>query len=173
MSFPAIRGLYGITPEWDDTDRLVAAVEAAARGGMRMLQWRRKDIAPAARRPQAQALRDACARLGVVFIVNDDWRLALDLGADGAHLGKDDGDIGEARRAAGPALYLGASCYDSLDRARAALAAGADHVAFGAVFDSPTKPAAVRAPLALLTAARALAWPGQGAPAAAPAGHGA
>lgn len=150
-----VAGVYGLTPEWDDTDRLLDAVRAAARGGMRVLQLRRKLATPEARRAQARALRDATLALGVTFIVNDDWRLALDVGADGVHLGRDDGDIAAAR-AAGPALRIGATCYNELPRARAALAAGADHVAFGAVFGSPTKPAAVHAPLALFAQARAL-----------------
>jgi thiamine-phosphate pyrophosphorylase len=154
-----VRGLYGITPQWDDTDRLVDAVTAAARGGMRLVQLRRKNVSDAKRREQALALRDACNRAGIALIVNDDWRLALDVGADGVHLGRDDGDIAEARKQAGTRLLIGASCYDSLDLARAAIAAGADHVAFGAVFNSPTKPAAVRAPLALLGEARTLAVP--------------
>ncbi|VCU70058.1 Thiamine-phosphate synthase [Pigmentiphaga humi] len=158
----AVAGLYGITPEWDDTGRLLEAVEAAARGGMRVLQLRRKEAAPAKRLEQARALREACARLGLVLIVNDDWRLALDVGADGVHLGRDDGDIAHARQAGGAGLLIGASCYNEPERARAALAAGADHVAFGAVFDSPTKPAAVHAPLSCLAEARRLRLPGTG-----------
>jgi thiamine-phosphate pyrophosphorylase len=154
-----IHGLYGITPEWDDTARLTAAVETAARGGMRILQLRRKDIAPAKKREQALALRDCCTRAGVTLIVNDDWRLALDTGADGVHLGRDDGDIAQVRRQVGSQLLIGASCYDEPGRAHAALAAGADHVAFGAVFDSPTKPAAARASLSLFGQARALGCP--------------
>ncbi|MBX6319762.1 thiamine phosphate synthase [Pigmentiphaga sp.] len=154
-----MRGLYGITPEWDDTDRLVAAVQAAARGGMRAVQLRRKHAGRTKRLEQARALRAACDRLGVLLIINDDWRLALEAGADGVHLGRDDGDIAEARRAGGPALLIGASCYNEPERARAALEAGADHVAFGAVFASPTKPAAVRAPLSCLEQARALRLP--------------
>jgi thiamine-phosphate pyrophosphorylase len=154
-SRPSIGGVYGLTPEWDDTDRLLDAVRAAARGGMRMLQLRRKLASPEARRAQALALRDETAKLGVTFIVNDDWRLALDVGADGVHLGRDDGDIAAARAAA-PGLRIGATCYNELARAQAALAAGADHVAFGAVFGSPTKPAAVHAPLPLFAQARVL-----------------
>ena len=84
--------------------------------------------------------------------------LALASGADGVHLGRDDGALGAARRRLGDRL-LGASCYDRLDVARTALAAGADYVAFGSVYPSTTKPGAVRAPLGLFTAARALGAP--------------
>ena len=162
---PPLRGLYGITPEWDDTARLVAAVEAAARGGLRAVQLRRKLAEPAKRLEQARALRAACDRLDVLLIINDDWRLAIEAGANGVHLGREDGDIAQARQAGGPALLIGASCYDETGRARAALAAGADHVAFGAVFDSPTKPAAVHAPLSCLTDARGLRRPDASRPA--------
>ncbi|MPT55704.1 MAG: thiamine phosphate synthase [Alcaligenaceae bacterium] len=160
-----LRGLYGITPEWDDTARLIAAVEAAARGGLRAVQLRRKLAEPAKRLEQARALRAACDRLDLLLIINDDWRLAIEAGADGVHLGRGDGDIAQARQAGGPALLIGASCYAEPGLARAALAAGADHVAFGAVFDSPTKPAAVHAPLSCLTEARGLRRPGTVPPA--------
>lgn len=152
LRFPA--GLYGVTPEWDDTDRLLAAVRDAAAGGMRALQLRRKHVQDAARAAQARALAPLCRELGVVFLVNDDWHLALDVGADGAHLGRDDDALTVVRAQAGHDLILGVSCYDDLQRARALAAAGTDYIAFGALFPSPTKPQAVRAPLALLTQAR-------------------
>lgn len=155
LRFPA--GLYGVTPEWDDTDRLLAAVRQAAAGGMRALQLRRKHASPDARAAQARALAPLCRELGVVFLVNDHWRLALDVGADGAHLGRDDGDLAQARAEAGPAFLLGASCYNELERARQLLQAGADYIAFGAIYASPTKPQAVQAPLSLLAQARELA----------------
>jgi thiamine-phosphate pyrophosphorylase len=155
LRFPA--GLYGVTPEWDDTDRLVAAVRTAAEGGLRALQLRRKNASPELRAAQARALAPLCRELGVVFLVNDHWRLALDIGADGAHLGRDDGDLAEARATAGAGFVLGASCYNELDRARQLLDAGADYIAFGAVYVSPTKPQAVQAPLSLLAQARDLA----------------
>lgn len=154
LRFPA--GLYGVTPEWDDTERLLQAVRRAAAGGMRALQLRRKDIPAAARREQAVVLAQACRELGVVFLVNDHWELALEVGADGVHLGRDDGDVA-AVRAQAPDLLIGASCYNDIARARAMLDAGADYIAFGAMYPSPTKPAAVRATLPLITEARALA----------------
>lgn len=155
LRFPA--GLYGVTPEWDDTDRLLHAVRTAAAGGMRALQLRRKNADSVQRAAQARALAPLCRELGVVFLINDHWRLALEVGADGAHLGRDDGDLAQARADAGPGLILGASCYNELDRAQTLLDAGADYIAFGAVFSSPTKPQAVQAPLSLLAQARALA----------------
>ena len=79
LRFPA--GLYGVTPEWDDTERLMRAVRQAAEGGMRALQLRRKDVPDAVRAEQARALAPLCRELGVVFLINDDWRLALEVGA--------------------------------------------------------------------------------------------
>lgn len=155
LRFP--KGLYGVTPDWDDTDRLLEAVRAAAEGGMSALQLRRKNVTPAQRMDQARALVPLCRELGVVFLVNDDWRLALEVGADGAHLGRDDGDLAQARRESGSTFILGVSCYDELDRARVLLDADADYIAFGAVYSSSTKPLATQAPLALLTQARELA----------------
>jgi len=155
LRFP--RGLYGVTPEWDDTGRLLRAVREAAAGGMRSLQLRRKLATDAERASQARALAPLCRELGVAFLVNDHWELALEVGADGAHLGREDADPAEVRRQAGPGFLLGASCYNELPLAQRHLEAGVDYIAFGAVFPSPTKPQAVRAPLALLREARALA----------------
>lgn len=151
-----ITGLYGITPEWDDTDRLLAAIELAVRGGMQALQLRRKTASPESRVAQARLLRDACTAHGIDFIVNDDWQLALDCGADGVHLGRDDGDAGTVRRLAGEGLQVGVSCYNELELVRQALDAGASSVGLGAVYASPTKPAAVRVPLETVRQARRL-----------------
>jgi len=155
-------GLYAITPDCADGEILLAKVRAALQfahlGGWAALQYRNKAAAPAQRAVEARALRALCRARGVPFIVNDDVELALASGADGVHLGRDDGALGAARRRLGDRL-LGASCYDRLDVARTALAAGADYVAFGSVYPSTTKPGAVRAPLGLFTAARALGAP--------------
>ena len=150
------QGLYGITPEWDDTERLLQAIRAAARGGMRALQLRRKTVSLAFKHEQARAVGQLCRDLGVTFILNDHWRLAQEIGADGVHLGRSDGDLAAVRQSVGPNMLIGASCYDDIELARNALAAGADYIAFGAVYPSPTKPEAVRAPLALFQQARAL-----------------
>ena len=149
-----VRGLYAITPDNAATSELISKVRAALAGGARMLQYRNKSRDKQLRLEQAQALLALCQAAGAVFIVNDDLALALKVGADGLHLGKDDGDIVAARKALGPGRLLGASCYNRLTLAREALRQGADHVAFGAMFVSPTKPAANRAPLDLLFEAR-------------------
>ncbi|WP_017525710.1 thiamine phosphate synthase [Pusillimonas noertemannii] len=139
------RGLYGITPDWQDTGRLLQAVEQAAKGGMTALQWRRKSGDEAARLAQAASLRDLCRSLGVVFIVNDSVETALRLDADGVHLGRDDGPLDVARQALGPARILGASCYNQPGLAAQALQDDVDYIAFGAVYLSQVKPDAVHA----------------------------
>jgi thiamine-phosphate pyrophosphorylase len=136
-----VRGLYAITPEGPG---LVEKVRAALEGGIALLQYRRKRGAP----DEAKEIARLAREHGVPLIVNDDVELALTVDADGAHLGRGDGDLPAAREKLGSKI-LGASCYDRLELARAAVAAGADYVAFGSVFASPTKPGAVRAPLSL------------------------
>jgi thiamine-phosphate pyrophosphorylase len=150
-----LRGLYAITPELADTQTLLRSVAQALEGGIAMLQYRRKG---GQQIDEAKTLARMCREHDVPFVVNDDFALALDCGADGAHLGRDDGELAAARAKLGGRL-LGASCYASLAAARGAVAAGADYIAFGSVFSSPTKPAAVRAPLTLFGEARALGVP--------------
>jgi thiamine-phosphate pyrophosphorylase len=143
-----MRGLYAITPDSADTESLVRKVEQALKAGVAMLQYRNKMISKDKRLLQAKELAPLARGYGVPFIVNDDIEIALVVGANGAHLGKDDGELSLARsKLAGK--ILGASCYDNLENARAAIRAGADYVAFGSVFPSPSKPEAVRAPLTL------------------------
>lgn len=136
-----LRGLYAVTPEAPD---VVDKARRAMEGGIALLQYRRK-------KRDVHEAREVVAlgrRYAVPVIVNDDFELALELDAAGAHLGRDDGDLALAR-ARLPGKILGASCYADPTLARRAVSLGADYVAFGAVFASPTKPEAVRAPLAL------------------------
>jgi thiamine-phosphate pyrophosphorylase len=151
------RGLYAITdgPRPD----LLAAVKAALRGGVALLQYRDKTADSARRAFEARALRELCARFEIPFIVNDDVDLALAAGADGVHLGEDDGDIAAARARLGAGAIIGVSCYDSPARARHLAAAGADYLAFGAFFPSPTKPNARRATPEMLREAKPLGLP--------------
>jgi thiamine-phosphate pyrophosphorylase len=144
------RGLYAITPDEPDTAQLLARVAPVLHAGAVWVQYRNKDADAALRSEQARALLPLCRRHGVPLIINDDWRLAAAIGADGAHVGRDDGQLASAREALGAGAILGASCYDDLELARSASAAGASYVAFGAFFPSPTKPQAPRAALELL-----------------------
>ncbi|MCA1979594.1 MAG: thiamine phosphate synthase [Thiobacillus sp.] len=147
-------GVYAITPDTADTGQLLAMVEAALAGGVAAVQYRDKSADVARRHEQASELVALCHRFGVPLIVNDDLRLADLCDADGVHLGRDDGSLAEARIILGKDKIVGASCYQSLDLARAAQEAGADYVAFGSFFPSPTKPDAPRASVELLRAAQ-------------------
>jgi thiamine-phosphate pyrophosphorylase len=89
----------------------------------------------------------------VPLIVNDRKDLAADIGADGVHLGRDDGDVRAARKSL-PHALLGVSCYNEIERAVAAAEAGADYVAFGRFFPSHTKPGEIRASIDLARAAK-------------------
>ena len=153
-----LRGLYAITPDEPDTEALAGKAEQALAAGVAALQYRNKVLSREKRREQARRLAALAQGYGVPFIVNDDVEIALAVGANGAHVGREDAAVAAARGRL-PGRILGASCYDSLALARAAVAAGADYVAFGAVFPSPTKPGAVRAPLELFREAAPLGVP--------------
>jgi len=152
---PSLRGLYAIadTQFLDDT-QLVPAVEAAIAGGARVVQYRDKQHSPEIRRRHAKKISGLCRRHGVLFLVNDDVALALETGADGVHLGREDMGLRAARALIGDNKLIGVSCYNELERARAAEQDGADYIAFGSFFPSRTKPGAVRATPELLHAAR-------------------
>jgi thiamine-phosphate pyrophosphorylase len=153
-----VKGLYAITPEIADTEYLARVVSEALEGGVSLLQYRNKAADDALRKEQALALLRLTRKKRVPLIVNDDVALAAEIDADGAHVGRDDGEIAAARRNL-PGKLLGASCYASLQMARNAIHEGADHVAFGSVFASTTKPGAHRAPLELFLEARSLGVP--------------
>lgn len=153
LRFP--RGLYGVSPEWEDTQRMLDAIDAAAAGGMKAFQWRRKTATPEQGVEQARQVVERCRELRVISIINDDWRLAALVDADGVHLGRDDGSLAEARVALGPDRIIGCSCYNEPALAERALLADVDYVAFGAVYPSSVKPEAVRATLDHLRIARA------------------
>lgn len=140
-----LRGLYAITPEHEDGARLLSEIEAALAGGCRIVQYRDKTSAMPECVARARALRELTRRFDAKLLINDDLALTVLVGADGVHLGKDDGNLMAARAMLGPNRILGASCYADLAAAQAAAAAGVDYVAFGAAYPSPTKP---NAPLA-------------------------
>ncbi len=155
----SLAGLYAVTPDLADTPRLVRGVEAALAGGARAIQYRNKNADSALAHAQAAALAQVHAARGGLYIVNDDPALAAAVDADGVHLGEDDGAIAEARERIGPERIIGVSCYDRFDLAEAAVAGGADYVAFGSFYASPVKPRARRADVSLLARARSLGVP--------------
>lgn len=149
-----IRGVYAITPDEENTDILLAKVEAALQGGIDVLQYRNKRASHKLQTQQARLLLPLCRQYHTPLIINDSIKLCLTLDADGVHLGADDGDLAAARARLGTDKILGASCYNRLDLALAATDAGADYAAFGACFASGTKPNAPVAPLSLFAQAK-------------------
>lgn len=149
-----VSGLYAVTPELADSDLLSRKVEAAIRGGARIVQYRNKAASQPLRLRQIERLVPICRLGGARLIVNDSAETAREVGADGVHLGKNDGAVCAARQILGPGKWIGVSCYNDLQRARHAVEAGADYVAFGSFFPSSTKPGAVHATLELLRQAR-------------------
>ena len=158
MPKPICRGLYAITDPalLPDDPRLIVAVEQAILGGARLIQYRDKSADAARRLAQARALNEVCRHHQVPLIINDDVELATQVNAAGVHLGRDDPDPATTRARLGETALIGVSCYDQLDLALAAERAGADYVAFGAFFPSPTKPTEIRASVELLREARAV-----------------
>lgn len=151
-----------MTPDDPLLPRLSALVQAALDGGVPFVQYRNKTAPPPLRRAQAAEMLRICRAAGARLIINDDVALAVEIGADGAHVGRGDapgGSLVAARALLGPGRILGVSCYDELALAEEAARAGADYVAFGSVFPSRTKPEAVHAPLELLGKARRLGLP--------------
>jgi len=129
-------------------------VSEAIDGGARLIQYRNKQARGTTRLTQALGLSAVCRKRGVPLIVNDDVELALEIEAEGVHLGREDGDLAKARARLGKGRLLGVSCYNDFDAARAAVAQGADYVAFGAAFPSSVKPKAAHAPLELFARAK-------------------
>lgn len=152
-----LHGLYAITQDDLLLPRLSALVRAALEGGASLVQYRNKAASRPLRRAQAADLLRICRAAGARLIINDDVWLAVEIGADGAHISRDDapgGSFKAAREALGPKRILGVSCHNDMTCAEEAAAAGADYLAFGRVFASSTKPHAAHAPLELLIEAK-------------------
>jgi thiamine-phosphate pyrophosphorylase len=154
MPQATISGLYALTPDVIDTPELVAMTRQALEGGVGMVQYRNKAAESELRREQADALARLCRAFQVPLVINDHIDLAIEAGADGVHLGREDMPPAHARHRLGHGKIIGISCYDRLERAVEAEHHGASYVAFGAFFASVTKPGASPAALDLLTRAK-------------------
>ncbi len=136
----------GIGPEF--ADRLAAALDG---GPVAAFQLRLKDVPDDHIRRTAEALMAVCRSRDVAFILNDRMDLAKELGTDGVHLGQGDGSVREARTLLGPDVQIGVTCHDSRHLAMEAGEAGADYVAFGAFYETTTKPSHYRPTPDILT----------------------
>ncbi|BEV13622.1 thiamine phosphate synthase [Herbaspirillum sp. DW155] len=134
-----LRGLYIVTPDWDDLSQLMAATELALKNGAALVQYRHKSASAGQRLAQASALLALCHQYDVPLIINDHVDLCLEIGADGVHVGGTDASIAEVRKAVGPDRIVGASCYGTLELAHAAHRDGASYVAFGGFYPSRVK----------------------------------
>jgi thiamine-phosphate pyrophosphorylase len=152
--FPT-RGLYAITQtDNKQPDALFKAVAAAIRGGAVAIQYRDKNSTDAPF--VARELVKICHQHNIPLIINDDIELTLESSADGVHLGKDDGELTDAKRRLGNAAIIGVSCYNSIERALTAQALGATYIAFGCFFPSSSKPLAAPADIETLHKAKAV-----------------
>jgi thiamine-phosphate pyrophosphorylase len=150
-----MRGLYLVTPDWDDTDRLLDATRRALEGGAALVQYRHKTAADALRAEQAGALLALCRRHARQLVINDHLDLCLQLDADGVHVGGLDASVAQVRAALGPGRIVGASCYGQFALAEAAQAAGASYVAFGGFYPSRVKVYDVSTPADIVARAKA------------------
>ncbi|MES2257918.1 MAG: thiamine phosphate synthase [Pseudomonadota bacterium] len=149
-----MRGLYLVTPNWDDTSRLLDVTEQALAAGVTILQYRHKEAAPDLRLAQSTALLALCRRYRCPLVINDHVELCQSIGADGVHVGGTDARVAQVRAQLGPDAIVGASCYGDLQLALDAQAAGATYVAFGGFYKSRVKQYEVTTQPAILDQSR-------------------
>jgi thiamine-phosphate pyrophosphorylase len=149
-----MKGLYLVTPDWDDTEALIKATEMALTVGVGLLQYRHKTASGDLRLEQASALLKLCRQLNVPFIVNDHIDLCLKLDADGIHVGGTDASVAVVRTLIGKDKILGASCYGDFALAEQAQIAGASYVAFGGFYPSRVKKYEVSTPASIVSKAK-------------------
>lgn len=131
--------LYAVTDRtWLGEDTLERRVAEALEGGVTFLQLREKHLTGEALRREARAIQALCAARGVPFVINDDVDLALELDADGVHVGQEDMEAGQVRAKLGPDKLIGVSAH-TVEEALLAQSRGADYLGVGAVFPTGTK----------------------------------
>ncbi|TRW99992.1 thiamine phosphate synthase [Candidatus Methylobacter oryzae] len=152
MKFPKT-GLYAITQTVNKPfDSIIEEVEAAINGGAVVMQYRDKN--PLDAPYLARELLKVCHRHNVPLLINDDVELAALVGADGVHLGKEDGAVAQARERLGNDAIIGVSCYNFVEQAIEAQQQGATYAAFGRFFPSSSKPLAAPAQIETLRQAK-------------------
>lgn len=150
-----MRGLYLVTPNWDDTEKLLVLTGQALQAGAALVQYRHKDAEPALRREQASALLALCRWHKVPLVINDHVALCQDIDADGVHVGGTDASVASVRRTLGRGKIVGASCYGDIGLARNAQRRGASYVAFGGFYPSVVKVYPVTTPQDIVSQAKA------------------
>lgn len=136
--------LYAVTDRaWTGTQTLYRQIEQAILGGATCIQLREKHLDEETFIKEAVEVRRLCHEYGVLLIINDNLRVALESGADGIHVGRDDMPVEEIRKIAGEDFIIGATA-KTIAQAKEAEKAGANYLGVGAVFPSPTKTNAIR-----------------------------
>ncbi len=145
--------LYLITPPLiEDPERFVENLRAAlSAASVACLQIRLKGVNDSAIIQAAKAITPIAHEYGTMVLINDRPDLVKTCGADGVHIGQDDMDYLSSRKLLGDDAIIGVTCHNSRELAFKAAQSGADYVAFGAFFDTPTKTPKTRAELELLT----------------------
>ena len=148
------KGIYAITDEiLTPSHTILAQVEAALEGGIKLLQYRNKTAHDEEVEVLCIELQNLCRLYNVSFVIDDRPYLAQKIGADGLHIGKNDMALSEAR-AIFTQGFIGVSCYGSITKALEAQNEGANYVAFGSFFPSPTKPLSGIVPISVIQKAK-------------------
>lgn len=154
MSSLKISGPYAITPDLNQTNDLLNKTRQVLEGGVKLVQYRNKSANESLRREQAKLLLSLCREHNALLIINDHLEIAIEIDADGVHVGKNDVPVSAAKNLLGHNKIVGTSCYNQLGLAKQAQKDGADYIAFGAFFSSLTKPNAVSVSISLVNQAQ-------------------
>ena len=147
-------GLYVVTDDRLDDDTLLQRLSASLAAGADVVQYRDKRQDGTAVERTGRRVAEVCRAAGALFIVNDDAQLAVTLDANGLHVGQDDMPPSAARAIVGADRIIGLSV-SAIEEAEAAAAdPDVDHIGFGALFLTPTKPDAEPAGPDMLAEAR-------------------
>jgi thiamine-phosphate pyrophosphorylase len=152
-----LKGLYVVTDRPLCLERSMSVdkiVALAIAGGARIIQYRNKQSPAAVRLYEAELLAKLCKKLDTIFLINDEIDIAIEVNADGVHLGQEDTSLAEARLRLGQDKIIGITCHNDLELARQAQSGGADYVAFGRFFPSISKPSAPAASVETLLQAK-------------------
>ena len=150
-----LKGLYVLTDTTlTPTDTMLEQIERVLKSGVKVIQYRDKYASDEEAEKQCIRLQALCDVYEAVFIIDDRLDVAYRINADGLHVGEDDVSYEEARALLGEDKIIGVSCYGDIERAKKYAKLGADYVAFGAFFPSPTKPHATLVAPELLKAAK-------------------
>jgi thiamine-phosphate pyrophosphorylase len=150
-----LKGIYVLTDaQLTPKSTVLKQMERILKSGVSVLQYRDKHATYDEALLTCKALQTLCDAHDALFIIDDRLDIAREINADGLHIGEDDVSYEEARVVLGNDAIIGVSCYGNIERALTYQALGADYVAFGSFFPSPTKPHSKVVPLDVLHTAR-------------------